>query len=376
MTGENAIGMNMFQNYGYDPYFMNAYQSFNPNFKGIDYTSQAATNPVTTSAGINNIPTQTATTQITQKPKEKNSRAGLILSGVAVVGATVLLYKAHKKGGEKGITEGLKQIWQGITNKAGTEKETFKIAQQNGKWYAQIPGRKQAIKPEDAEKLGIKLSDIAPKLGEKGTELKVIEFTHNGNKFRVAGDGRVLKYTNSAGEDILNKMINSTEAGDVEYAKTISEIFNKLKKGEAVDGVDVLRQYFTHTENGVTRKYLQNAGEAVATASGNIRTNRFALDSDAVIAYGTKHEGIEAAVKQIQQGKIPESLKIANATYKVDNTHSLVIKDGQIIGLSNGKFHNSESDAFIAFKKKFPNVFQDVENLRKDKKLTDIVYAV
>ena len=24
MTGENAIGMNMFQNYGYDPYFMNA----------------------------------------------------------------------------------------------------------------------------------------------------------------------------------------------------------------------------------------------------------------------------------------------------------------------------------------------------------------
>lgn len=370
MTGANAIGFNP---YGYDPYFLQAFQSFNPNFQGVNSTQPPATAAPTATNTI--TAAQTVPTQAAQ-PKEKKSRAGLILGGVATVGAAVLLAKAHKKGGEKGITEGLKQMWRGLTNKPEAEKEIFKIAQQNGKWYAEIPGRRQVINPADANKLGINLSTVVPKLGDKGTELKVIEFTHNGNIFRVAGDGRVLKYNNSAGEDLLKKLSTSTDAGDIEYAKKITEIFNKLKKGENVDGVDVMQKYFTHTENGVTQKFLQKAGEAVATPRGNLRTNRFALDSDAVVAYGTKHNAVEEAVKEINKGKIPETLKIANATYKVDGTTSLIIKNGEIVGLNNGKFHGADTDAFIAYKKKNPKVFEDVESLRKDKKLSNITYTV
>lgn len=360
--------------YGYDPYFMAAFQSYNPNFKGTTDVQQANKTAQTSSSSASG----NATSQKKSAPENKKSNAGLVLGGIATVGAAVLLYKAHKKGGEKGISEGLKQIWQGITNRGRgeAEKEVFKISQENGKWYAQIPRRRQVISPAEADKLGIKLSAEVPKLGEAGTELKAIEFIHDGNKFIVKGDGTLLRYENSARKDLLETFTKSTETADVEYKKTIAEIISKLRRGESVDGVDIQKMYYTHTKDGVTRKYLQKHGESTASAYGNIRTNRFTLDSDAVVAYGAKNSGVEEVIAQIKGGKVPETLKIANATYKVDSTNALIIKDGKIIGLDNGKFHNTETDAFIAYKKKHPDVFKDVENLHKDKKLTNIVYAV
>lgn len=368
MTGSMAIGG--YNQFGYDPYLMAALQSYNPNAQ-VQQTKQTEQRQETKQKE------ETQETTTTQQ-KGTKSNAGLVLCGIAAVGAGALLYKAHKKGGDKGIREGFKQIWKGLTGKAGKEqKQVFQMRQQaNGKWYCNIPGRKQVVTRDEASALGHEISDEMIKLGNEGTQLKVIEFTHKNNTFRVKGDGTVLKYTNKNGESQIGKFTNPTAQEDIEYKNTISKIIEQLKKGEKVDGVETKMQYYTHTgKDGLTRRFLQKQNETQLKEI-NPMTTRFGINSDAVKAYRARNPKVDEALKQVNSGKIPEGLSIASAEYQVDSTNTLIIKNGEVAGIKiEGKYYSKNSDKYVAWEYENPKVIKDVENLRKDNKLNNIVYA-
>ena len=362
--------------YGYDPYFMAAYQSYNPNFKGTGATSVGNTQATTST-------TPTVTTSPTfQARKEEvensGSAAKMIVGGLAAIGTGVLLYKAHKKGGQKGICEGFKQMWKGITGKTDDAvKETFKMQKNaDGKWFCTIPDRNQKINlvsgdSAAAKNLGIDVDELV-KFGGNNTKAKRFEFTYEGNTIRVYGD-KIVSYKNHEGQDILAKL-SSTDPNDIKFKNQLEDIIAKIRKGESkIKDVSINEIHYTYNTKGFSRSFIQK-GDKV-TSGKAIVTNRHNLDSDAVKAYRYKNANIDEALKQIEKGKIPENnLTIASAECVIDGRR-LKIENGEVVGIFNGdKLKGKDSDEFLAWLYNHPKALEEVKNLTKDKKLEKIIY--
>ena len=324
--------------YGYDPYFMKAFQSYNPNMP------QTANNIQPTQPAVTN-PELNTTATATEKAEEKEkSNAGLVLGGLATAGAAALLYKANKKGGEKGIKEGLKQMWQGLTGKAASAStEKFALRQsQTGEWFAQVPGRKQRL-TGNYERFGI--STEIPGIGDKGSKIIDFRFTKDGNSFHVR-NGRVVEYKNSAGEDLLAKMTNPTEAKDIDYKKAIDEFIAKVDRRDEAALKELTSMNYTHTADGVTRRFSKTGDNVTMN---KVVTDRFALGTDEVTAMRAKDPKIDKAVKAIQEGKRPEGLNAVAAEYKVDDI-VFKIENDRIVGMTQGgKYYPAASDRFVAW---------------------------
>ena len=97
-----GYGISSIGNYANDPYFMYAYNGYNPNFMGVQQYSQAVQ-----SAPEVQAPDTTVVTDPTFKGADKSegssSNTALLLGGTAV-SAAALIYAA-KKGNGKGIKE-------------------------------------------------------------------------------------------------------------------------------------------------------------------------------------------------------------------------------------------------------------------------------
>ena len=118
-----GYGISSIGNYANDPYFMYAYNGYNPNFMGVQQYSQAVQ-----SAPEVQAPDTTVVTDPTFKGADKSegssSNTALLLGGTAV-SAAALIYAA-KKGNGKGIKEGFKNIYNSWFKK-GAEKAADKI---------------------------------------------------------------------------------------------------------------------------------------------------------------------------------------------------------------------------------------------------------
>ena len=321
--------------YGYDPYFMKAFQSYNANMP-------QAQNPVQMYPQVQ-VPSEQTKTD-SQPKEEGKSNAGLIIGGLATAGAAALLYKANKKGGEKGIKEGLKQMWQGLTGKAASAStEKFALRQsQTGEWFAQVPGRKQRL-TGNYERFGI--STEIPGIGDKGSKIIDFRFTKDGNSFHVR-NGRVVEYKNSAGENLLAKMNNPTEAKDIDYKKAIDEFIAKVDRRDEAALKELTSMNYTHTADGVTRRFSKTGDNVTMN---KVVTDRFALGTDEVTAMREKDPKIDKAVKAIKEGKRPEGLNAVAAEYKVDDI-VFKIENDRIVGMTQGgKYYPAASDRFVAW---------------------------
>lgn len=118
-----GYGISSIGNYANDPYFMYAYNGYNPNFMGVQQYPQAVQ-----SAPEVQAPDTTVVTDPTFKGADKSegssSNTALLLGGTAV-SAAALIYAA-KKGNGKGIKEGFKNIYNSWFKK-GAEKAADKI---------------------------------------------------------------------------------------------------------------------------------------------------------------------------------------------------------------------------------------------------------
>lgn len=118
-----GYGISSIGNYANDPYFMYAYNGYNPNFMGVQQYPQAAQ-----SVSDVQVPDTTVVTDPAFKGSDKSegssSNTALLVGGTAV-SAAALIYAA-KKGNGKGIKEGFKNIYNSWFKK-GAEKAADKI---------------------------------------------------------------------------------------------------------------------------------------------------------------------------------------------------------------------------------------------------------
>lgn len=371
MTDTSALnGMGGYgYGYGYDPYFMQAYQAYNLNQAQAMQAAEAQR--AAAQAAQTQAATQTATVPMTaQQPEEKKSNAGLVIGGLATVGAAALLYKAHKKGGDKGIKEGLKMMWKGVTGKGNQapKREVFTkfTARQteSGTWFAQVPNRHQRVDLSDTAKLNeLGIPTEIPKVGDKGVRVREFVINHDGNTLKIRND-KVVKYENKNNEDILNLWNNPVNKEQETYKETIEKIISKIKNGEATDAKLEYIKY-SQVDDGIIRTFTKKGtDDAVMT---DVITNRFGLGSKEVTAARVKDANVDKALTAIKHGKAPEGMVAKQAKYSTSRGSEFQIKDGELKGMygSDGKLYKLDSTDFLAWQynnqKAYDKMLKDIK---------------
>ncbi len=393
----DSLALNGMGGYGYyDPYFMQAYQAYNLNQAQALQAAEAQKAAVQTQAA-----TQTTTVPMTtQQPEEKKkSNAGLIIGGLATVGAAALLYKAHKKGGEKGIKEGFRQMWQGVKGTASetapqatpSDSKVAKILKEcrvnkftvhksaSGDWVAQVPHRSQTIVAKDGgslhkskvlKQLGIS-SQIA-QLGDEGVRLREATLQYKGNTFTIRR-GKVVEYKNSAGKDLIGKWNNPTKENDIKFKKEVMEIINKINKGDK-DAVDLLTNAkYVQCKDGVIRHFTKDAS---GTTLDSVTTNRFGLGATEVTAARGKDAAIDKALKAIAEGKNPEGMKAVQAQYTIGG-QKFKIENGELVGMygKDNKLCKLDSDVFQAWKYDNKTVYETMmKNIKEGAGMHSVIW--
>ena len=121
--------------YGYDPYFMAAFNSYNPNFYGVQNTQAQAANQAAimqqqakgATTGSETAGANTSFKGASEEIKgEKKSRSGWVLAGLVSAAGIYAAVKGHKIGvGDTWLAktaDGLKQYWNKGVNAVGKWK--------------------------------------------------------------------------------------------------------------------------------------------------------------------------------------------------------------------------------------------------------------
>ena len=363
---------------GYDPYLYEALKTqnygyaYNPSFTGVQKSSGGDSTPVPTTVS---------------KPAEQSgSGVGKALTVGATLSAAAYIAGAVKGKGWKPSEawKGLKMLWNGSVGKYFAKQEPlqmFKTA--NGEWVCCVPSNKYGQIIQVAEnnasagilqRLGIS-TEIA-KLGEKGTSLHDVEFVHKGNKFRFR-DGKLHSYTNSNGEDLLNKFNNPTEKGDIEYKKQIMEVYNKLAKGETPNEVTVNNLLYAFRDNAGLRHCRMTSDGPVLE---RIYTNRFTPDSERILAIRHDNSTISDCMKQLmeaEEGKLPDGIRISEDFIPYENNASLWIKDGEYAGIRIGNNnYGLETEKYKAYIERLGKDLPTIQDLIKENKLANPFYSL
>ena len=349
-----------------------------------------AYNPSFTSARNTNVADTTSTGSSAKKQPQEVQKSGSVVGTALTVGAT-LSAAAYIAGAVKGkgwklseAWKGLKMLWNGSIGKYFKKQEPFKMFKNaNGEWVCCVPSNKNGqiiqVAGNDAaagtlQRLGIS-TEIA-KLGEKGTSLHDVEFVHKGNKFRFR-DGKLHSYTNSNGEDLLNKFNNPIEKGDIEYKKQIMEVYNKLAKGETPNEVTVNNLLYAFRDNAGLRHCRMTSDGPVLE---RIYTNRFTPDSEKILAIRHDNSTISDRMKQLmeaEEGKLPDGIRISEDFIPYENGASLWIKDGEYAGIRIGNDnYGLETEKYKAYIERLGKDLPTIQDLIKEKKLAAPFYAL
>lgn len=382
MTG--AIG-----GYASDPYFMAAYSS--PNTQYYQMMQQmSASQPQQTASTSNAASTTTPTFQGTAgtdaAPKEeKSSNAGWwILGAAATIAAGAYCYKKGDGKGFQKIIDGCKKIFSHGKDKAQEVLKNSRTAEEftvNDKKLCTIPKRTNFIRTNNAtaELANLDVSADAPALTRvvggktvlgEGVKLRDYTFTHNGNTFRVR-KGKVVSYTNSAGENVLARFRAPVESTDVAYQKEIKEMIAKFNRGENLGDLSNIR--FSHRANGTSRLFSMDS-IAETPQLQCAASNLFHIDSVPVTAYRARNEGVDKALTALTEGK-KDGLAIAQAEYVSPSLGTFKIQNGDVTGITvGGRFYPQRSNVFASLEYRNKEAFKNV--LKHQDEFTNIIYRV
>jgi hypothetical protein len=370
-------------------YFLQAYNT-NPSFYGApsSTTSQAVTNAQTSTD------TQAATkaTQypglVATKPEEESSNTGLILSGIATVGALAMCVAAHGKGSGKTagakIMDGFSKMFKGgkekLTSLAKAKSEFTMRTTSDGKRVFTLPDKKgQTIKGTSAEiseqlkKLGIETPEASKVLADTNSKITDFEMivNHGGiNNKVVVRKGKLVKLTNEANESVMGSY-----TGNSEFQSAIDKAIEKVisKDSSALADTSLTNIGLTQKTDNAIYRYVLNNG----TTEPKLRyalTNRFGYDSTAVKAYLDKNPSMNSAVETYMKKGTTEGLKLKTADYTTP-IGTVKIEGDKIKGIVvDGKFLDVESDAYHALHKDNAKILDNVFD--NTKKFTNTVWNV
>lgn len=381
----NSLAINGLYN---DPYLMQALNS--PNYYQMKQAQQAgtqatnATQSSTPTAGTNNPSFQGGATNVANAGSGSGTGVAITLTSLAAVGGTALWLLNRGKGkGAKNFLEQIKLGWQSLGKNANSKK--LQVLQKDGKTLVTIPKTTNKIQgsadsmKKQLEAIGLKDGDKAGldilttvKDGEKvladGVKIRRGTYTLSNGNIVTFKNGKVVKYTDSTGKDIL---VQYTEPGRVAKYKGVNEANKKeiddmlagLNKGENLDKISNL--VVTIEQNGILRK-MTNTTTGSELNLNWAMSKKFDLNNKQVQAYRNNNKDIDEFLKQIESGKTDVG-KIVGAEYTTKmhdgQKYTFVIENDTIKCLkdsSGRKLSQVDQDALeYNNKKTFEKVFKN-----------------
>ena len=391
-----GYGINSIGSYASDPYFMYALNSYNPNFMGTQQTPMVSQPNYT----IEQPPVTTPPSFKGSDEEKESSNTGLIVGGTVVAGAATLLYAA-KKGNGKGVREGFKNIWRGLTGKgaekasqAAAEKASAKIRAimgKDGKLVYTISGKTTTINGnkavEDfANNNGIDLQNLIKFNKDSKLTGYKFEFEDSGIKNIVTvKDGKIADIHN--GTKSIKDIMASTVPDDIRFIekleKRISSIENR-EKGFLRGLKDI--EYTTQIGDDILSVTKTNAKRNTNPTSLKLETlERFKEDTDAVNALFYRNPELKQIFKSkdIIGGKLPNGMKIESFVHNFDRNTKCHYKNNELVGItikdSHGKerYYAKDSDKCCAFLSANEDVLQkQIQRIFKDNKIPTDIQAV
>ena len=398
-----GYGINSIGSYASDPYFMYALNSYNPNFMGTQQTP-AVSQPQNYTIEQPAVTTTAPSFKGSDDEKE-SSNAGLIVGGTVVAGAATLIYAA-KKGNGKGIKEGFKNIWRGLTGK-GAETAAEKAAQEaaekvsakiravmgkDGKLIYTIPGKTTTIQGEQAirnfaSRNGIDLQDLLK--FNKDSKLTGYKFEFKDghiNNIVTVKDGKIVEIHNGT-ESITDKILNAQSSPDKVFLEKlkqrVSDIENReTKRLQGLKDVEYTNQI--GDDILVVKSKKNAAGDWEGIASQLTTLKKYNADSEAVKALFYRNPELKQLFtsKAIKDGKLPNGMKIESFVYDFNGT-KCHYKNNELVGItikdSKGKerFYDKDSDKCCAFLGANEEILQkQLKIIFKDNKVPTDIQAV
>lgn len=347
---------------GYDPYFMTAYQ-YNPYY--AQYVTQ-----LQAQQGQQTQQTTVSAAQTTKAAEKKDhSKAGLILGGVALVGAAVLCHKAYKVGSGEGFAklgDGFKTLWNSAKNKVNNvvNPEKFTILENGNKTVCTVPKRTNIMRTENVTQA---LSDIGENAANEilsadalknGTQ-KLRNFTYTddkGNIIKVV-KGNIVEYKKGA-ITMTGRYNVAEKLSKTEYSR-LTQLVQDCMNGNNLDKMTDIT--FSQSGNGVAKLFRTAKASDAATIS-SAATKKFAVNSEAVKAYCSDHPKYKEAIEQFLNGN-RENWNMYTGEYEINNVGTLLFKDNKIAGIKvNGTTYDTSSEKFKALKGDNEKVFTEAIN--------------
>lgn len=402
---------------GYDQYLAAALNSYNPNFRGSQpaATHQADTTTVSPSfEGTSSLPKADYS-----KSSDSGLISGLIVGGALAAGGAATLIYASKKGNGKGVVEGFKNIWKGITGR--TSEKAAEAAE------AVAKGTKPAAKPLENLKIVIDKTTGKPvyyvpgktvttsdpgrisSLLGKDKELKKLtglrfnsgETTINGATFTLKDggnsnviefmNGKIIKIKNGSGTDITSTFVDASgklkdsfsSVSDTEFASKIGDYIERIKAGNAdlILSKDLALSNINYTTK-IGDQVAEVFRSGISTKLGKPQIKKLttlkecSATSDEVLAYvrKAKAEGKDLSAiiadKFALKGKLPEGYKVGEFELR-DGSNILKIVNGEAVGITIGGVKYAEgTDKFLAYMEKHEDsVAKMIKNALKDNKI-------
>ena len=378
-----------------DPYLLATLQTYNPNFKGTQYVTEAdATGvaqtpqlPATTGSSVENLPQA-------DYSEEPDSNTGMVvgMGAIAVGAATLIAGKGNPvKGGQK-IWGAIKNVFTkkskdvtldaagNVINGAKGKLEGIRVRMVNGKPVYNIAGKTtsetnhaaiQGILDKD-KKLARQLQSIRYGTGETTITAGTFTLKDKGITNYIEFEGDKIKRIWTDSEDITAKFVengklktNLEGVDDTSFVARIEEYVSKIKScdKDVVRGKDTALKDFTYTTQigdataEVTRKQLAQHGAAADNITFNKLTTLkdYSADSDEVLAYvsRSRENGVNidsiVAKQFVKKGKLPEGYKVQEFTLPNKGTPIKVV-DGKVEGITiNGKYYGKDTDKCRAY---------------------------
>ena len=335
--GIDSIG----SSYAYDPYFMYAYNS--PSF-------MANQTPAASPAAQTNTQTEQSNYVTTPYNTESSSNAGLIAGGLLIAGGAATLIYASKRGNGKGIKEGFKNIWKGITGKADdilkptrAMKEFNFVAKDGSKVYVKdgkitgvaIKGESTVLKTSDEIKQYLEKHNIAIPHYQDGTRLrdgiKLTRYTikHNDNKF-VVENGKIIEAIKPDGKKIAKDKLNDF-IEKLKGKKTLEDRIASIEEGtnKHIDKLEGVR--YTYEKDGLVYSGWMDKGTERLTIPGKL--NNKATEAEWK-AWLNKNSEVDTQVKTlIEKGRV-DGVSVKNFSYKDNKGNTLFVNEkGEITAI-------------------------------------------
>lgn len=369
-----------------NPYFMQALNS--PSYYQLQQPQQSAAQTQTTTTATTDSTKNNPTFQ-GKAAESTGSGTGvaLALTAAAAVGGTALwLVSRGKSRGAEGF---INQIKKGIESLGKNAGKTEKLMVQNsgGKNLVTLPNQSnkiytdsirgtakqqlEAIGLKDGEKAGLDILTTT-KDGEKvladGVKIRRGTYTLKNGNIVTFKNGKVVKYTDSTGKDILAQYTEPAKKAKKKAIyeankKEIDDIIASLNKGQNLDKISNLEAVIN--QNGILRKMTNTTAGSELNLDYAL-SKKFAINDSHVSAYRLDHTQADQFLTQIEKGKTGVGNIIgAEYTTKMHDgkKYTLIIENGAIVGVKDAtgrKLSQVERDALNYHNKKtFDEVFKN-----------------